>query len=1020
MTVGSMFILTGALGGAFGRQNMKFMRDETPLLTYLDDTQGPTVGSPRRVDPDPLNNIDSFDDARRTEPSSQMASVQTGKSTVVTAWRGQTDEPTIGNMGMFLPAGDNAQYWALSKAQASTYSDDVIEAEIKLNNPVVINNDNDFLDLIKRATGEELTPSQMMAFFLMGRGSESSISLEQIAKMAGHDAVIIRLWTKANDDTMAASLKANKANENVDSVIPGSVPLMEDGQNLRAMFDQNEIIIFDKNRFRADDTTGSTVGAAQRVDPAGDVKRETLRPTGTRIEDLPLNPALRLFNSGNAQASRVAADLTDTSGMMLGKVDEGIPMVSDSVTTNFKTTYLNPLLEAINEADDAFLKFRGMTPNSAGIMSNSFNLMKERALRINDRNALRLKFNQRVGLALMRGEDTITDSMTSFVNEAAASYKKLLDFVGEEAMGVQLFVKEIDKYIERLRKSSQNAGRVEKLVAKREAIIRGGIQATRTSEGYFPRVYDVEYLLTTEGQAAWMKTLTPHIGEAGARDAWNKITNSFDDTFDAFDGLMDQIANSGAQARMLDVSDEILVPFLDFNVESVVRDHVRRMGMDIELTRRFGSVGMEDVIAAIPKKYREDVTSLRDIIRGTYGRPSDPHSHLNRGIRILKNFSPLVYMGGAAISSLPDIARPLMTEGINALYGGGLKAFLSSQRDLIIKMNRKTVREVGEALDMTLSMRAFALADIGSSFGRQSHLEKTIKSFQAPYFFLNGLNVWNTMMKEFTGLVVTQRMMNAIYKPWEKISKSDRERLLTNGIDEPMALRIRDMMETPGFGHNIDGYWFPELGRWTDVEAASAFKRALNQQINRTIVTPEVADRALWTQTNVGSMVAQFKSFGQASTQRVLISGLQERNANFWHGAIAMTSLGLVVNEIKDIQYGSKKEKTWGQTLSSAIDRAGLLAVFSDFNHALEVISSNRVGLDALSGGTEYPSSPRRMVSTFGGPSGGVLFDIGNMATETLQGEAFQRDFYRSMKRLTPYQSHPLFNPTVGQFYPTQ
>ena len=73
-------------------------------------------------------------------------------------------------------------------------------------------------------------------------------------------------------------------------------------------------------------------------------------------------------------------------------------------------------------------------------------------------------------------------------------------------------------------------------------------------------------------------------------------------------------------------------------------------------------------------------------------------------------------------------------------------------------MNRKMVREVGEALDMTLSMRAFAMADIGSAFGRQSHIEKTIKDLQAPYFLLNGLNVWNTAMKEFTGLVVSQRM----------------------------------------------------------------------------------------------------------------------------------------------------------------------------------------------------------------------------------------------------------------------
>ena len=513
----------------------------------------------------------------------------------------------------------------------------------------------------------------------------------------------------------------------------------------------------------------------------------------------------------------------------------------------------------------------------------------------------------------MRGEDIYGDGMTPFVNEAAAAHKQMLDFIADEAMGVELFVKEIDKKIEILSKSADNAGRIEKLQLKRQALMSGGVQATRTSVGYFPRVYDVAYLLTQEGEAAWIRALTPEIGEQGAREAWTKITNSYDDTLDGFDSLMDDIANSGAQARMLDVDDEILVPFLDFNVESVMRDYVRRMGMDIELTRMFGSVGMTDVIDGLPKAAQKDITALRDIIRGTYGRPSDPHSHLNRGITLLKNFSPLVYMGGAAVSSLPDIARPIMTEGINAVYGGGLKAFLSSNRELIMQMNRKTVREVGEALDMTLSMRAFAMADIGSSFGRQSHLERVVKDLQAPYFLLNGLNVWNTIMKEFTGLVVSQRMLTAINKPWERLSKADRERLLANGIDKPMALRIRDMMQTEGLAHQIDGFWFPELGRWTDTQAADTFKRALNQQINRTIVTPDVADRALWTQTHVGGMLAQFKSFGQASTQRVLISGLQERNANFWHGAIAMTALGMLVNEIKDFQYGNERKRTWAQ-----------------------------------------------------------------------------------------------------------
>ena len=70
---------------------------------------------------------------------------------------------------------------------------------------------------------------------------------------------------------------------------------------------------------------------------------------------------------------------------------------------------------------------------------------------------------------------------------------------------------------------------------------------------------------------------------------------------------------------------------------------------------------------------------------------------VNRGITLLRNYSPLVYMGGAAVSSLPDIARPIMTEGINAFMGTSLRLFMGGMRKRDTCHEQKTVREVGEA-----------------------------------------------------------------------------------------------------------------------------------------------------------------------------------------------------------------------------------------------------------------------------------------------------------------------------------
>ena len=75
-------------------------------------------------------------------------------------------------------------------------------------------------------------------FFL---GNQGKITLEDLARNAGHDAIVIRLWTKANDDTIEASMKFKDEMSSLGAI-------GRDG--LRAMFDQNEIIIFDKQRFK--------------------------------------------------------------------------------------------------------------------------------------------------------------------------------------------------------------------------------------------------------------------------------------------------------------------------------------------------------------------------------------------------------------------------------------------------------------------------------------------------------------------------------------------------------------------------------------------------------------------------------------------------------------------------------------------------------------------------------------------------------------------------------------------------
>lgn len=1012
IVMGAMFGLNGTVGAAFGKSTFRPASanlggkvgpdDYEPVNFGSTVNDQPYVANPRRVEPEEVVRNENGESVSWRQRADNLDGVETGKPFTGTLWRSQTETPSIGPMSGSM--GDDAQYWAVSKGQASSYGDDVIEAEITLQNPLVIRDASDIQEFFAR-TGKEMDVEQAEGMMAMsGAVSMADGSIGRMAKELGHDGIIINVW----DNGQLVKRKGKT---------PGN-----------GNFDQNEVVVFAKDRFHADETIGfegtpKSAGAAAANVSIRDLERqESLRATRLGIENAPLNPLLRMLQGG-AESSRLVQDLVEPAGMILNKVDDQIPMNNNSVSTMFKTTYLTPLFNAITKAEEAFLNYRGKHNNRSGVTANAFRMLREkvstRAEGYGRNTDLYRMFNERVGLALMRGGDNMADEMTPFVNDAAKAYREVLDLVRREGTNVNLWVKEIDKKLAKLQERLETANpttaakisnQMDNLSAKRDVITQAGVQATIRSQGYFPRVYDIEYLLSDAGKAEWVRVVGGQIGRKPAEEAWTKITNSYDDTLEGFDSFIDDVAAGGAQARMLDVDDEILVPFLDFNTEAVIRDHVRRMGMDIELTRKFGSVDMADEIAAMPNaSAKRDATAIRDLLRGVYGRPSDPYSMLNRGVSLLKNYSPLVYMGGAAVSSLPDIARPIMTEGLNAFFGTGLKALLSAQRKEIIKLNRQQIREVGEALDMTLSMRAFAMADTGSTFGRMSPLERSVKNIQVPFFLLNGLNIWTTVMKEFSGLIISNRMLKAVGKDWQTLPIADRDRLLANGIDGPMASRINSMMQVDGFFNQVGSFKFPVLGAWTDTGAADAFKRALNQQINRTIVTPNTGEKALWTEGHVGGMVAQFKSFGQSSTQRMLISGLQERNANFYIGAAAMTSLGMLVNEIKEIQYGYDKKRTWGQVLADGADRAGLFAILSDFNHALEVMTSNQMGLDALAGGEPMKPSVRKTISTFAGPGSATVYDFTRMATEALSGRAFEREFMNSMLRATPYQSHPLF-----------
>ena len=246
-------------------------------------------------------------------------------------------------------------------------------------------------------------------------------------------------------------------------------------------------------------------------------------------------------------------------------------------------------------------------------------------------------------------------------------------------------------------------------------------------------------------------------------------------------------------------------------------------------------------------------------------------------------------------------------------------------------------------------------------------------------------------MKEFAGTTTMLRMTDQIMKPWASLTRRDQEKFLSNGIDQQMHSRMA--LQIRQHGQRVDGEFMPNTDFWTDATARKTFRNALNQTVERTIITPGAGDRALWTSTEFGSLMTQFKSYGQGAMVRLLTAGLQEKDAAFWQGLTWLVGLSLVVNEIKKAQYGIDDSRdTINDVVIDAVDRSGALGWFTDVNNTLEKVSDYKLGLRPLLGSdTEKPMPFGAKAGALFGPAGGNIATLGSVGTDLATFSADQK-----------------------------
>lgn len=137
-------------------------------------------------------------------------------------------------------------------------------------------------------------------------------------------------------------------------------------------------------------------------------------------------------------------------------------------------------------------------------------------------------------------------------------------------------------------------------------------------------------------------------------------------------------------------------------------------------------------------------------------------------------------MGGATLSSIPDIGIMVMNHGLKPTFDALHSLWFKKGHKIIEKMNRKEAQYAAEALEMELNYRALSMADVGDIFGNRFGWERSLHNATNIFMFMNGLNIYNTIMKETTGLLVS----NNISREALKVATSNTGYKLTKKIKQ--------------------------------------------------------------------------------------------------------------------------------------------------------------------------------------------------------------------------------------------
>ena len=661
-----------------------------------------------------------------------------------------------------------------------------------------------------------------------------------------------------------------------------------------------------------------------------------------RLQEI-INPRSRLAASAIGATRKLVHHLLETPGYMTRNIKEGI--ATPTAVQSLIKVHEGALVKLIDDIEANFVKYRLRLKDEQGVgfIDPSSSIVGRFASPVRDKMSNDLgrlnvnEFRAMVTKGLRTNSEGITD-------------KELLDSISQ-----------VRKFLDDYAKDAVNVG-----ILKPEDLFKN----------YVPRMWDVMEVAKRKNEL--ITRILKHQETKGVSKINRSEVESKVDAIINSGSSMENFRASGPRGifseRTIDINEVDFEDFLITDIDDILKSYVRIASADIEIARKFGSVDMKSALDAIRKqgeamikrldpktdKYTEKVAkiaqqidddiqvaeALRDILRGIYGLPENPYSLSSRAARLALDFNNLIALGGATLSSLPDLARILATGGVSETFQT-MKLMATHWK--VYKAATAEVKLAGTALDMILQTRALAMFGNGSLAPRFTKLEAGVGYLTNGFFIANLLSPWNSFLKQTTGVIVTNNIIKQSIR-WNKgtISDLNKSKLLALGIDETDSTLLARLHKE--FGEVVDGVYMPNTQNWkvnkqltkenisqeTIDKLRTKFRAGLAKKVDETIVTPGAGDQPLWVHNQWGRFISQYKSFAFASANKVLVPAMQQRDAHQMMGILMMVFIGSQVQSMKDSIAGKNTNYSLAEIVANGLNRSGAGGIYMEFNNIVE------------------------------------------------------------------------------------